>query len=83
MSDSTNEKITNEEILELMINKGLTIEKVIDAIVDHNHIIGVGLITLAETFYLYTFYNTELRKHTITKEEIQELLDKGRRVKFN
>ena len=44
-----------------MLNRGLDFQKFANAVVDANGIIGVGLVTLAETFYLMTLYNKELR----------------------
>ena len=37
-----------EEIKQLIIKKGLTIEQVIDAVIELNSLIGVGLITLSD-----------------------------------
>jgi len=76
-------EITQEEIISLMKNRGLTIEKMVNAIVDVNNIIGVGLVTLAQTLYILTFYNKELRKPNITKEEIDEIVNRASKVKLN
>lgn len=40
--------ITTDEIITLMIERGLTIQKVIDAAIEANGIVGVGLITLED-----------------------------------
>lgn len=66
--------ITKEEIIALMRDRGMIIERVIDAVIDANAIIGVGLITLAQTLYLYTIYNKELRKEGITQEEVDNII---------
>jgi hypothetical protein len=42
------ETIESEQIEDLLINKGLTIEKVYESIIKINSIIGVGLITLEQ-----------------------------------
>ena len=76
-------QITNKEILELMEKRGLTLEKVIDTIVDANGLIGVGLVTLGQTAYIYTMYNKKLRKKGITQEEVNEIITKSRRTNFN
>jgi hypothetical protein len=49
MSSENSKPITKQEIIELMKNRGMTVEKVIDAIIEANGFIGVGLITLGET----------------------------------
>jgi len=69
------EEITNGEICDLLINRGLTVEKVIDAIVDLNGIIGVGLISLGETLKIYTIHNKELRKRDLTREEVEAIVN--------
>ena len=45
--------ITEDEIIRLMTSRSLTIEKVIDAVINANGIIGVGLITLGEIMQKY------------------------------
>lgn len=67
-------KITQEEILVLIETRELTIEKVINTIVDANSLIGVGLITLGETLQIYTILNKQLRRPGITKEEIGQII---------
>lgn len=67
-------ELTQEEIIDLLLNKNLVIEKVIDAIIDINGIIGVGLITLAQSIYLYIILNPQLRKEGITKEEADKIV---------
>lgn len=67
-------EITQEEIIDLMKNRGLTMEKLVDAIIDVNRIIGVGLITLGETFNIYTILNPELRRPGITREEVEKII---------
>jgi hypothetical protein len=54
-------EITQEEILELLLKRGLTIEKVIDAVVDVNGIIGVGLISLGDKLQDYVHYHPKAR----------------------
>lgn len=63
-----------DEIIEHLKSGNLTVEKVIDAIIDVNAIIGVGLIDLAQTLYLYTILNSQLRREGITKEEVQKII---------
>jgi hypothetical protein len=45
--------ITNEEIFKLMDERGLTIFQVIDVIIDSNHLVGVGIISLEEMIVKY------------------------------
>lgn len=71
-------KITQEEIIDLMLNRELNIQDVINAIVDFNGIVGVGLITLAETFYILTVKNKELRKPNITEVEVEQIINEMR-----
>lgn len=61
-------EITQQEIYDLFIKRGLTIEKVIDVIIDTNHIIGVGLITLGDTIREYACQNKKLRETPITEK---------------
>lgn len=42
------EKITPEEIEKLILERGLNVESVIDAVVKLNGFVGVGLISLAD-----------------------------------
>lgn len=80
-------EITQEEIIDLMVNRNLDAQKFITAIVDTNNIIGVGLITLAQTFYLMTVYNRELRGLDGNKPEdqkkIQAIINQHRDRIFN
>lgn len=46
-------KLSNKEILNLVLNNGLTITDVIDVVIEYNGIIGVGLITLGEQLERY------------------------------
>jgi len=62
-------ELTDDELLSLMIERGLTVERVIDSVIDNNGIIGVGLITLAENLYIYTMYNKELRREDLDKKD--------------
>lgn len=75
--------VTKEEIIELMKERDLTVEKVIDSIIDINGIIGVGLVTIAETLYIYTLYNKELRDPSLTKEEVLEIFHNRSKINFN
>ena len=43
----------NEEIKRLIEEEGLTLEKVIDVVIDINGIIGVGLVTLGDDLNEY------------------------------
>ena len=40
--------MSKEELLDLVITKGLTIEQLIDVVVEYNGIIGVGLVALGD-----------------------------------
>lgn len=53
--------ISQEEILRLMLQNGLTLEKVIDVVVDSNAIIGVGLISLGDSIKDYIYHHPEKR----------------------
>lgn len=68
-------EITQEEIVDLIRTRGLTFEKLVDAIVDVNSIIGVGLVTLGQSFYIYTILNPKLRRPGITKEEVNSIMN--------
>jgi hypothetical protein len=46
-------KITKEEIRDLIINRGLTLSDVIDEVIDINGFIGVGIISLSEDVAKY------------------------------
>lgn len=46
-------KITEEEIKELVLHRGLELSALIDIIIDLNGIIGVGLISLADEVNKY------------------------------
>jgi hypothetical protein len=48
--------MNKEEIKQLLIN-GLTIQEVIDAVIEINGIIGVGLITLGDNLQQYCYNN--------------------------
>jgi hypothetical protein len=68
--------ITQEEVLDLMIRRNLTIEKVIDASIDGNGIIGVGLITLGDYLKNYLYGHPQRRfskKIELTKDQIELL----------
>lgn len=41
-------KITEEELTDLIVNRGLELSDVIDQIIELNSIVGVGLITLSQ-----------------------------------
>lgn len=45
--------MSKEELIGLMLTKGLTIEQLIDTVVEYNGIIGVGLITLGNQLKEY------------------------------
>ncbi|MCK9544948.1 MAG: hypothetical protein M0R03_23275 [Novosphingobium sp.] len=45
--------MSKEELLDLVINKGLTIKQLIDTVVEYNGIVGVGLITLGDQLKEY------------------------------
>ena len=49
------DKITKEEIKELILERDLTIDIVLDVVIELNGIIGVGLITLGEGLQEYVF----------------------------
>ena len=59
---STSAEITNEEILQLVLENNLTITRLIDVVVKHNGIIGVGLITLGDQ--LKEYVNSKIEKHS-------------------
>lgn len=42
-----------DKILRIILEEGLTITDVIDVVIEHNGIIGVGLITLGEQLDQY------------------------------
>ena len=46
-------QITKDEIRELITERGLTVEMVIDAVIELNGFIGVGLITLGDQLKQY------------------------------
>lgn len=50
--------MTKERIIELIETEGLTIEELVHVVIDYNAIIGVGLISLADTIsdYIYKHY---------------------------
>lgn len=45
--------MSKEELIGLMLTKGLTIEQLIDTVVEYNGIVGVGLITLGNQLKEY------------------------------
>ena len=45
--------MNKEKIKDLVINEGLTVEQLIDVIIELNGIVGVGLITLTKAISLY------------------------------
>lgn len=49
------EKITKEEIKELILNKDLTITDVIDVVIEINAFVGVGLIILGDGLKQYIY----------------------------
>lgn len=51
--------MTKEEIKRLMVKEGLTIEQVIDSVIEVNGIIGVGLVSLAA--HLNKYINDKIR----------------------
>jgi hypothetical protein len=50
------EKVSKEEIRKLLLERSLELTDVIDEIIELNHIIGVGLITLGDNTkdYIYS-----------------------------
>lgn len=52
----------NEEVKKLVEEQGLTITDVIDAVIELNGIIGVGLITLGEQLSNYCMYYRKPQK---------------------
>jgi len=73
-------ELTDDELLSLMIERGLTVERVIDSVIDNNGIIGVGLITLAENLYIYTVNNPKLRREGISEGERDEIIRRARKL---
>ena len=49
----TEKPLTEAEIINLLINKQLTLTAVIDAVIKVNGIIGVGLISLSDGITIY------------------------------
>ncbi len=49
------DKITKEEIKDLIINKNLNITEVIDVVIELNGFIGIGLITLGDQLKDYCY----------------------------
>lgn len=68
-------RITDEEIEYLIKKRELTVERVINSVIDINALIGVGLITLAQNIYLYTILNPHLRTEGITQKEIIQVIE--------
>ena len=53
----------NEKIKELILNEGLTITDVIDAVVELNGFVGVGLITLGDQ--LKEYCESKIQKRSV------------------
>ena len=47
------EQISQDEIWELCLSRGLTLENLLDVVIENNGIIGVGLISLADSTSSY------------------------------
>jgi len=54
-------EITQEEVFSLIKDRGLTIEKVLDVIIDANRFVGVGLISLGDQMKEYVYNHPEKR----------------------
>lgn len=52
-----------EEVIKIVLEQGLTITDVIDAVIELNGIIGVGLITLGEQLNNYCIYYHKSQKN--------------------
>lgn len=61
MTRTIDEKITKEEIEKLILERGLTVTDVIDAVIDLNGIVGVGFISFAESISEYIRETPERR----------------------
>lgn len=66
MMKTTTEKITKEEIKNLILERGLTVTDVIDVVIDLNGIVGVGFISFAESISEY-IRETPKRRSWIAK----------------
>ena len=55
MKNIMGQKITKDEIRELVEENGLTITDLIDVVIEINGIIGVGLITLGDQLRKYVY----------------------------
>jgi hypothetical protein len=75
-------RLSKEEITELLVDGKITIEMVIDAIIDYNGIIGVGLISLAQTLYIYTVLNPKLRVEGMTKEKAEKIIEDYKKTHY-
>jgi hypothetical protein len=49
------EPLTSNQIVDLMVENGIDLKNVLDAVIASNGIIGVGLITLGEDLQAYCF----------------------------
>ena len=47
--------LNHDEVVELIQNHGLNLEMLIDHVVKHNGIVGVGLITLGDNLQRYCY----------------------------
>lgn len=63
------DEISQQEIYDLMKNRGLTVEKVLDVVIDVNGWIGVGLITLGDLFKDYIYHHPDRRLNPHLKIE--------------
>jgi hypothetical protein len=50
--------MTDKELREAMQNGDLNVERVLDLVIELNGIVGVGLISLADTIYNYVLAST-------------------------
>jgi hypothetical protein len=79
---SAMQEITNDEILSLMINRGLTMEKVLDVIIDANDLKGKELTVFAQTAYFYALKNGDLRRPGISQAEIKRIITESIKAHF-
>ena len=61
--------LDHNEILHLFCDRNLIIEDIIDSVIDANHLIGVGLISLGDFLKDYTYNNPENRRKRIEERE--------------
>lgn len=74
MADKKVEKqITQEEIIKLIRERNMTLAHVVDAVVDVNGIIGVGLITLGKTLRDYCYGHPQNRITKSTRQKARDL----------